>query len=195
MRKLILIVYFATIVIFLGSCESPLESNNFETISFINKTEYKINVVIDSDIIDTNIKSFSVSPGGTTNIKSEYGIVPIFNATVEGNTILKVDYYEGDASVTFNKIYEYTVEYKISGTAQKVDVTLSNSSGGTEQYDNVYLPHSYKYREFYDSFVYISAQNQGETGSVTVSIYHKGTLFKTSTSSGAYVIATASGSI
>jgi len=195
MKKIILIISLLIFVIMLNSCESPLESNNFESVSFINKTEYKINVIIDSDIIDTDTKSFSVNPGGTTKIKSEYGIVPLFNATVEGNSLLKVDYYEGDASVTFNRVYEYTVEYRISGTAQKVDVTLSNSSGGTEQYDDVSVPHSYKYRDFYDSFVYISAQNQGQSGSVTVSIYHKGNLFKTSTSSGAYVIATASGSI
>ncbi|MFH1051219.1 MAG: hypothetical protein V1779_09880 [bacterium] len=192
-----LMVFISLIIVFLTfySCESPLEFDDLETVTFINQTEYKINVTIDSDIIETNIKSFSVNPEGNTKIKSEYGIVPIFNATVEGSSLLKVNYYEGDASVTFDRVYEYTVEYKISGTAIKVDVTLNNSSGGTEQYDDVTLPHSYQYRSFNDNFVYISAQNQGQSGSVTVSIYHKGILFKTSTSSGAYVIATASGSI
>jgi hypothetical protein len=87
------------------------------------------------------------------------------------------------------------VVYKITGTAQRVDVTLSNDTGGTEQYSNVYVPREYWYPTFSDDFVYISAQNQGESGSVTVSIYVNDALFKTSTSSGAYVIATASGSI
>jgi hypothetical protein len=85
------------------------------------------------------------------------------------------------------------VIYKITGTAEEVDVTLSNATGGTEQYSNVSLPKKYTYTSFDDSFTYISAQNQGASGTVTVSIYVNGTLFKTSSSSGAYVIATASG--
>lgn len=96
-----------------------------------------------------------------------------------------------------NSIPEYSgpeVEYKITGTATKVDVTLENSSGGTEQYGDVYLPKTYTYYDFPGYYLYISAQNQGETGSVTVSIYVNGNLYKTSTSSGAYVIASASGS-
>jgi len=84
------------------------------------------------------------------------------------------------------------VEYKITGTASQVDVTLNNASGGTEQYDNVSVPHTYTYETFDDWFLYISAQNQGEYGSVTVTIYLNGEVVKTSTSSGAYVIATAS---
>jgi uncharacterized repeat protein (TIGR02543 family) len=85
------------------------------------------------------------------------------------------------------------VIYKITGTASRVNVTLSNATGGTEQYTNVPLPKEYSYDSFSDDFVYISAQNQGAYGTVTVSIYVNGDLFKTSTSSGAYVIATASG--
>jgi hypothetical protein len=86
------------------------------------------------------------------------------------------------------------VEYKISGTAKYVDVTLANASGGTEQYGNVYVPRTYSYNDFPNYYLYISAQNQGEFGSVTVSIYVNGNLYKTSTSSGSYVIASASGS-
>jgi hypothetical protein len=88
-----------------------------------------------------------------------------------------------------------SVIYKIEGTANTVDVTLNNPTGGTEQYSNVAVPVQYSYDSFSDNFVYISAQNNGETGTVTVSIYVNNNLFKTSTSSGAYVIATASGSI
>lgn len=86
------------------------------------------------------------------------------------------------------------VIYEITGTAKEVDVTLNNASGGTEQYDDVRLPKKYTYYYFSDSFLYISAQNQGDSGSVTVKIYINGRLFKTSRSSGAYVIASASGS-
>lgn len=86
------------------------------------------------------------------------------------------------------------ITYEITGTATLVDVTLNNATGGTEQYDDVSVPHTYSYADFTDSFLYISAQNQNATGSVTVSIYRHNVLFKTATSSGAYVIATASGS-
>jgi hypothetical protein len=85
------------------------------------------------------------------------------------------------------------VVYKIDGSAEEVDVTLSNPTGGTEQYSSVSLPYKYSYYSFSDDFVYISAQNQGEYGTVRVSIYVDGELFKTASSSGAYVIATASG--
>ena len=84
------------------------------------------------------------------------------------------------------------VEYKITGTASKVFVTLNNASGGTEQFDNVSVPHTYTFETFDDWFLYVSAQNLGDWGSVTVTIYLNGALVKTSTSSGAYVIATAS---
>jgi hypothetical protein len=81
----------------------------------------------------------------------------------------------------------------ITGTASSVSVTLSNPTGGTEQYIDVYLPCTYSYSSFPANWLYISAENNGESGTVTVTIYVKGYLYKTSTSSGAYTIATASG--
>lgn len=84
------------------------------------------------------------------------------------------------------------VEYKITGTASWVDVTLTNATGGTEQYSGVLVPHTYTFRNYTDWFLYISAQNQGDSGSVTVTIYLNGEVVNTATSSGAYVIATAS---
>ena len=45
------------------------------------------------------------------------------------------------------------------------------------------------------TFVYVSAQNNQASGTVVVTIYRDGEVFKTSTSMGAYVIATASGSL
>jgi hypothetical protein len=86
-----------------------------------------------------------------------------------------------------------TITYEITGTARAVNITLNNPTGGTEQYANVGLPSKFTYDSFSDFFLYISAQNQGESGTVTVSIYVNGKLYKTSTSSGAYVIASASG--
>jgi hypothetical protein len=84
------------------------------------------------------------------------------------------------------------VEYKISGTATSVSVTLSNSTGGTEQYSNVILPKVYSYSNFDGNFLYISAQNNGDSGTVDVECYYEGVLKDSAHSEGAYVIATAS---
>ncbi len=86
-----------------------------------------------------------------------------------------------------------SVVYEITGSAIYASVTLNNGGGGTEQYSKVAIPWSYTEQSFADNFLYVSAQNQGDRGTVTVKIYVDGVLFKTSSSSGAYVIATASG--
>jgi hypothetical protein len=83
------------------------------------------------------------------------------------------------------------VQYQITGTAKSVDVTLNNVSGGTEQYSGVSVPHTFTYNNFTDYFLYISAQNNGQTGTVIVTIIVNGQVLKTSSSSGAYVIASA----
>ena len=84
------------------------------------------------------------------------------------------------------------VVYKISGTAPSVNITLSNSTGGTEQYSDVILPKVYSYSTFSDNFLYISAQNTGSSGTVNVECYYMGELKDSAHSEGAYVIATAS---
>ncbi len=86
------------------------------------------------------------------------------------------------------------VQYEITGTAKSVDVTMSNATGGTEQQSNVFLPCVYSYDRFPGRFLYISAQNNTDAGSVTVTIYLNGEAIKTAKSSGAYVIATVSAS-
>jgi len=90
-------------------------------------------------------------------------------------------------------LFGNSVIYKVTGSASRVDVTYENEDGGTSQESNVSVPWSYSFEANYDTFVYISAQNQGESGTVTLTIYINGGKWKTSTSSGAYCIATASG--
>ena len=86
-----------------------------------------------------------------------------------------------------------TVVYEVTGTATEVSITISNPQGGTEQYASAGLPSKFTYHGFPNNFLYISAQNLGDSGSVTVTIYINDMVYKTSTSKGAYVIATASG--
>ncbi|MBA7555123.1 hypothetical protein ES705_47776 [subsurface metagenome] len=165
-----------------------------ENISFENRTANALSVQITSTYIETSVDSFTIEPGLTEIIKSEYGIIPAFIVSVIGQPSLKVRYseYNHSRKVVFWNTYEYKVEYKISGTAKSVSVTLSNPTGGTEQYSDVDLPKSYSYKYFSDNFLYISAQNNGETGTVNVKCYYKGQLKDSAHSEGAYVIATAS---
>ena len=90
---------------------------------------------------------------------------------------------------------EREVRYEVTGTAALVDITIENSSGGTSQYSDVAPPWAYDFSAMVDDFIYVSAQNATSTGSVTATIKIDGDVYKSSTSSGAYVIATASGSV
>jgi len=91
------------------------------------------------------------------------------------------------------------VEYKVSCTTGLVDLTIENKDGGVSQFDDMATPWSYSFEvdnpEYGYFFVYVSAQNQQSSGTVTAQIYVDNSLYKTSTSTGAYVIATASGSV
>ena len=92
------------------------------------------------------------------------------------------------------------VEYKVTCTATPnlVDLTIENEDGGVSQFSDVATPWTYTFeieKADYGVFVYVSAQNQQDHGSVTATIYVDGSQFKTSTSTGAYVIATAYGSV
>ena len=91
---------------------------------------------------------------------------------------------------------EESIEYKVTGTAESVSLTYTNSQGGTEQRDSVSLPWSLCVAAVeIDAFLSISAQNQGETGSITVAIYRNNQPLKTATSEGSFVIATVSARI
>lgn len=96
---------------------------------------------------------------------------------------------------------EYLVTYKVKGPTlarpMAASVTYSNAQGGTEQAD-VRVPiggweRSFTVKEGF--FAYLSAQNAQDWGWVTAEIWINGVRWKRSTSSGAYVIATCSGTV
>ena len=89
----------------------------------------------------------------------------------------------------------HVIKYVVSGTAKTVDVTISGQKESTEQFSNVIVPWHYSFTGYSGDFIYVSAQNNGEKGTVTVTILRDEKEIKTATSDGAYVIATASGSI
>jgi hypothetical protein len=86
------------------------------------------------------------------------------------------------------------VIYKIAGTTSRADYTIENSQGGTEQ-GEVSVPWTKTFTFRRGDFVYLSAQNQRDSGTIKCEIWVDGKLFKNSSSSGGYMIASCSGSV
>lgn len=88
------------------------------------------------------------------------------------------------------------VVYKVTGTACAADLTYQTASGDTAQLSAQPLPWTLDLGNVSPgSFVYVSAQISSTCGpgDVTATIDVGGAQFKTATSSGSYVIATADG--
>ncbi len=88
-----------------------------------------------------------------------------------------------------------TVKYEVTCSPSGFDITYENSSGNTEQKDISSGSWSSSFKGYSGDFVYISAQADNENATITAKIYYKGDVIETATSSGDYVIATASGSL
>ena len=84
--------------------------------------------------------------------------------------------------------FTYKVTYIVKGTAPGAMLTYRNPRGGTEQ-TSVRLPWESSFTVKGGEFLYISAQNEGTSGSVTCEILLDGVSRTNATSSGAYVIA------
>ena len=97
----------------------------------------------------------------------------------------------------------HQVSYYVHAESQSVDITISNSGGGTSQFSNVPMwdengeatPWTYDFTANLDgfTFLYVSAQiNQDCECKIQAMIYVDGVRTQFSQSEGAYVIATAS---
>jgi hypothetical protein len=87
-------------------------------------------------------------------------------------------------------------EYDVAGTGgcTHADITYTPANGGTQQLSNQLLPWSYTFSANGGTFVYVSAQNDQSSGTVTTTIKEDNSTLFTNSSSGAYVIATSDGS-
>jgi len=101
----------------------------------------------------------------------------------------QIQCYEGCAADCRDVVYEVTC------TSGLVSITIENSDGGVSQFADVATPWTYEFTGDIGDFVYVSAQNLHDYGTVTATIYQAGEIFKTSTSEGAYAIASAYGSL
>lgn len=86
------------------------------------------------------------------------------------------------------------VQYQISGSAISASVTLQNATGDTEQQD-ITLPWTYPtFHASSGQFVYVSAQiSDNDPATITCKILFNGSVYKTSTSTGRYMIVQCSG--
>lgn len=88
------------------------------------------------------------------------------------------------------------VTYRWSGTANGVNVTMTNRQGNTEQASNRANDQELTIGSMRrGGFVYISVQNTGDSGSVECEIEVDGTIIERASSTGAYVIASCSGTV
>lgn len=94
---------------------------------------------------------------------------------------------------------QVSVDYDVTGTAALVDITYADGDS-IEQVNGITPPWATSIDAEKDDFVYLSAQNQTDSGTVRVKITYSGTFSGSGTidaaeSSGPFAIATASGSV
>jgi hypothetical protein len=87
------------------------------------------------------------------------------------------------------------VKYQVIGSAASFDITFRNEEGELIERNNASPPWDYSFQAEAGDTVYVSAQNLGQTGSVCVRIWREGEIYKSSTCTGAYCTATASGTL
>lgn len=97
-------------------------------------------------------------------------------------------------STTSSTAQSYKVTYKVGGSTSKASITIQNSSGGTEQRE-VRVPWSTSFHAKPGQFVYLSAQNKSEYGTVDARIELNGKTVQSASSNEEYGIASVSGSL
>lgn len=88
----------------------------------------------------------------------------------------------------------HAVTYEVTGTAAAASITFEHPTGSS-QVDPVTLPWRTTFEAPSGQFVYLSAQNDTQAGTIVVRIDVDGATIGESQASGAYVIATADGTI
>ena len=92
------------------------------------------------------------------------------------------------------RLETHAITYRVTGSGLGVvDLTYQNANDASEQMNDVAMPWTLKFNARPGQFLYVSAQNQKQTGTVICEILLDGVVVKTARSSGAYVIASCSG--
>lgn len=187
MKKILL---FLSLIIFSTAC-LPEDVGIKTTITLKNESDATITISssdFDSDVV--------MKPRSQADVKINSSTGTFLRVNADNGWLSSViEEQDGKKYVYTIVLFEYLVEYKITGTAKKVDVTYHNENDGTSQVSEVPVPWNKGFKNFKGNYAYIAAQNLGETGTVKVAIYYKGREWFKSESEGKYVIAKASGSL
>ena len=89
----------------------------------------------------------------------------------------------------------FRVAYEVTDTAGFPTITFINDNGGTSQASEAATPWVYTFNASTGTQVYLSARADAMGGTINVTIYTDGVVWKTSNSNGPYATATASGSL
>ncbi|MDD5313550.1 MAG: hypothetical protein PHO26_10985 [Dehalococcoidia bacterium] len=79
-----------------------------------------------------------------------------------------------------------SVTYEVTGDADVVDIVISDDDGDLERFYDIGLPWRQDYGEFGQDYLYLYAYNKGESGTVIITIFVNGKVFKSETISGGY---------
>ena len=89
----------------------------------------------------------------------------------------------------------FEIMYQVRGEGtDRASLTIENETGGTEQTD-VFLPWMKRFTAEAGQFVYISAQNDSDGGSISCLITADDEVIESAESDGAFAIASCSGSV
>jgi len=97
----------------------------------------------------------------------------------------------GGISVWSRYINIPAVEYVIDGNAASALVTIRDNNGNIEYYTGVTMPRSFKFSKYEGSSLFVSAKNEGELGSVKVTILYKGKQVASHAEAGPFALAEA----
>ena len=86
----------------------------------------------------------------------------------------------------------HKIKYRVDGTTTSASLTYENESGNTEQISMVRVPWEKTLTVSDGTFLYISAQNQEEYGTIRTWVEVDDKAYQLSTSQGGYTIATSS---
>lgn len=93
-----------------------------------------------------------------------------------------------------HQVEGHSASYVVSGSASTAQLTYMKESGGTEQ-NEVNLPWKHEMKVGTGRFLYISAQNKSDYGTVKVELYVDDGLVQSASSDAKYGIASASGRV
>lgn len=170
MKKLIYFLLITTLYT-LSSCSVDLDEV-YEDVIF-NNTTFDIELNQDPKFVISpeNDYTITIKAGEKlkVNTKNKTIVTAIVTPISTTDQVFGIEVTDEGYEITS---FNYWVNYKITGSAKKADLTYRTSSGGTSQ-KTVNTPYNLAFKErFKEDFLYISAQND-DSGSLKVEVFYK----------------------